>query len=179
MSFFYCINWSSFFSVSVSVTVSVIFYFSVTVIVTVNLIIFFSYFAISVTVTVNLNNTVCNSIESGPWIFQTPFIQTLLYVIYRGMFLTVASIPGEFQVPAEFGVDRTHDAVSYRVSALLCAFEHKVLWYNAIIAVSPKSEVCTGQGQVLDTLRHSDSDLKLCDGFQLTAWCICIYGLHT
>ena len=56
MSFFYCINWFSFFSVSV--TVSVIFYFSVTVIlVTVNLIIFSSYFAISVTVTVNLNNT--------------------------------------------------------------------------------------------------------------------------
>ena len=44
-------------SCSVSVTVSVIFHFSVTVIVTVNLIIFFSYFAISVTVIFNLNNT--------------------------------------------------------------------------------------------------------------------------
>ena len=53
MSFFYCINWFSFFSVSF--TVSDVFYFSVTV----KLIIFSTYFAISITVKLNNTGSVC------------------------------------------------------------------------------------------------------------------------
>ena len=53
MSFFYCINWFSFFQLQFQ-----LYFIFQLVIVTVNFIIFFSYFAISVTVTVNLNNTV-------------------------------------------------------------------------------------------------------------------------
>ena len=160
MSVFYCINRLSFFPVSV--TVSVIFYSSVTIIVTVVLIIFFSYFAISVTVTVNLINT-----DLVTYYYTVSGCQT---------FCSTSQFKSHATLPISFYLILSHATLILYKCSKQCVC-HKLL-YRCLSSISPCSS-SSAQQRVRGKgwLRTSSADLGGRHSWVVAVWTAPVWKL--